>query len=166
MHKIMTVPYFKAIYALSLMNGPNIDNWAYAQVTTLRDRSTQAQNPIPRADEQHWNNFKTTFKCAFTDIAKEQTATQKLMALKMHKSDIDTYISTFENLVTEVGYNCDAKGTVHLFAQGLCPDLLRTLIYLPAIPTTMDKWQDKAHKEIKNNATRETMLQPSRHHYK
>jgi hypothetical protein len=66
------------------------------------------------------------------------------MALKMHKSDIDTYISTFENLVREAGYNRDAKGTVHLFAQGLCPDLLRTLIYLPAIPVTMDQWQDKA----------------------
>ena len=88
------------------------------------------------------------------------------MALKMHKSDIDTYISTFENLVTEAGYNHDAKETVHLFAQGLCPDLLRTLVYLPAIPTTMDQWQDKSHEEIKNNATREMMLQPGRHHYK
>jgi hypothetical protein len=88
------------------------------------------------------------------------------MALKMHKSNIDTYISTFKNLVTEAGYNHDAKGTVHLFVQGLCPDLLRTLIYLPTIPVTMDEWQNKACEEIKNNATRETMLQPSRHHYK
>jgi hypothetical protein len=75
-HEIMTVLYFRAIYALSLMNGPNIDNWAHAQVTTLRDRSTRAQNPIPRADEQHWNNFKNAFECAFTDIAKEQTSMQ------------------------------------------------------------------------------------------
>jgi hypothetical protein len=83
---------------------------------------------------------------------------QKLMALKMHKSDIDTYISTFKNLVTEAGYNHNAKETVHLFAQGLCPDLLRTLIYLPIIPTIIDEWQDKACEEVKNNATRETML--------
>jgi hypothetical protein len=69
---------------------------------------------------------------------------QKLMALKMYKSNIDTYISIFENLVREAGYNRDAKGTVHLFAQGLHPDLLRTLIYLPAIPVTIDQWQDKA----------------------
>jgi hypothetical protein len=88
------------------------------------------------------------------------------MALKMHKSDINTYISMFENLVREADYNCNAKGTVHLFAQGLCPDLLRTLIYLPAISTIMDEWQNKAHEEIKNNATREIMLQPGRHHYK
>jgi hypothetical protein len=132
------------MYALLLMNGPNINDWAHAQVTTLRDRSTHAQNPIPRANEQHWNDFKNAFEHAFTDIAKEQMAMQKLMALKMHKSDIDTYISTFENLVQEAGYNHDAKGTVHLFAQGLCPDLFQTLIYLPAIPVTMDQWQDKA----------------------
>jgi hypothetical protein len=115
-HEIITVLYFRAMYALSLMNGPNIDDWAHAQVTTLRERSTCAQNPIPRADEQHWNDFKNAFECAFTDIAKEQTAMQKLMALKMHKSDINTYISIFKNLVREAGYNCDAKGTVHLFA--------------------------------------------------
>jgi hypothetical protein len=82
------------------------------------------------------------------------------------RSNVDTYISTFENLVWEAGYNHDAKGTVHLFAQGLHPNLLKTLVYLPAIPVTMDEWQDKACEEIKNNATRETMLQPSRHHYK
>src|SRR5437588_6302742 len=41
-HEIMTVPYFRAMFALSLMNGPNIDDWAHAQVTTLRDRSTCA----------------------------------------------------------------------------------------------------------------------------
>jgi hypothetical protein len=99
MHEIMTIPYFRAMYALSLINRPNIDDWAHAQVTMLRDRSTHAQNPIPRANEQHWNDFKNAFEQAFTDIAKEQTLTQKLMALKMHKSDIDTYISTFENLV-------------------------------------------------------------------
>jgi hypothetical protein len=83
MHEIMTVSYFQAMYALSLMNGPNINDWAHAQVTTLRDRSTRAQNPIPRADEQHWNDFKAAFEHAFTDIAKEQTAMQKLMVLRL-----------------------------------------------------------------------------------
>jgi hypothetical protein len=68
----MTVPYFRAIYALSLMNGSNINDWAHAQVTTLRDRSTHIQNPIPRADEQHWNDFKNAFEHAFTNITKEQ----------------------------------------------------------------------------------------------
>ena len=88
------------------------------------------------------------------------------MALKMYKNDIDTYISTFENLASEAGYNRDAKGTIHLFAQGLQPNLLCTLLYLPAIPQTMDDWQRTACDEVKNNTFRETMLNPHKHHYK
>jgi hypothetical protein len=69
-------------------------------------------------------------------------------------------------LVVEAGYNCDAKGTVHLFTQGLSPNLLKSLLYAPIIPVTMDDWQTKAQEEVKNNALRETMLHPGRHHYK
>ena len=166
MHEIMTVPYFRAMYTLSLMCGPHINDWVNNQVTILTETSTCAQNPIPRADEQHWNNLKAAFESAYTDTAKEQTATQKLMALKMYKSDIDFYIATFENLVREAGYNRDAKGTVHLFAQGLRPDLLNTLLYLPVIPETMDEWQEKACNEIKKNAYCKTLLPSSKCHYK
>ena len=116
MHKIMTVPYFRAMYALSLMCGPHINDWVNDRVTILRESSTRQQNPIPRADKQHWNDLKTAFESAYTDTTKVPTATQKLMALKMYKSNIDSYITTFENLVREAGYNRDAKGTVHLFA--------------------------------------------------
>jgi hypothetical protein len=84
----------------------------------------------------------------------------------MYRNDIDTYISTFETLVVKAGYNCDAKGTVHLFAQGLLPSLLYDLLYSPVIPQTMDEWQTRARDEVKNNAFRETMLCLDRHHYK
>ena len=67
------------------------------------------------------------------------------MALKMYKNNIDTYISTFKNLASEAGYNHNAKGTIHLFAQGLQANLLCTLLYLPTIPQTMDDWQRIAH---------------------
>ena len=148
------------------MCGPHINDWVNDRVTILRESSTRQQNPIPRNNEQHWNDLKTAFENAYTDTAKVQTATQKLMALKMYKSDIDSYIATFENLVREASYNRDAKGTVHLFAQGLRPDLLQTLLYLPTIPETMDEWQEKARNEIKKNAYCETLLPSSEKHYK
>jgi hypothetical protein len=66
------------------------------------------------------------------------------MALKMYRNNIDSYISIFKTLVVEAGYNHDAKGTVYLFAQGLLPNLLRSLLYAPIIPVTMDDWQTKA----------------------
>jgi len=83
------------MYALSLMRGPNIDDWVNDQVLLLRELTTRAQNPIDRNDPNLWNDFNTRFTNAYTDTAKKQTAQQKLMALKMYQDDLDTYISMF-----------------------------------------------------------------------
>ena len=80
------------------------------------------------------------------------------MALKMYKNEIDNYIATFENLVRDAGYDCTSTGTVYLFAQGLNPQILKDILYSNTIPTTMDEWQKAAHKKIKKQAFRETML--------
>jgi hypothetical protein len=80
------------------------------------------------------------------------------MALKMYQNDIDNYIATFENLVRDAGYDRTAKGTMHLFAQGLHPPILKEILYHGAIPDTIDEWQKSAREEIKKQAFRETML--------
>jgi len=36
-HEIMTVPYYHAMYALSLIRGPNVDNWVNDQVLKLKE---------------------------------------------------------------------------------------------------------------------------------
>jgi len=51
-HEVMQVPYFCAMYALSLMRGPNIDDWVNNQVLSLRELTTRAQNPINRNNPQ------------------------------------------------------------------------------------------------------------------
>ena len=119
-HEIMIVPYFHTIYILSLMKGPNVDDWVHDQVTALREKTTRNQNPIDRNDEVLWNNFNTAFTNAFTNTAKEQTTHQKLMALKMYKNDIDNYITTFENLV-------EMQATI-THPQKLCTFLCKVLI--------------------------------------
>jgi hypothetical protein len=162
----MLIPYFRTMYILSLMKGPNIDDWAHDQVVALRTKTTRANNPLDRTNEDLWNDFDTAFTNAFTDTAKEQTAHQKLMALKMYKEDVDTYISTFGHLVREANYDRDAKGTMHLFAQGLNPKILEAILYGNAIPTTIDGWETAAREEIKKNAFRQTMLHPQRSHFK
>jgi len=73
-HEIMVVPYYCTMYALSLMRGPNIDNWVNDQVLKLRERNTRQQNPIDRTDVRHWDDFNNAFTTAFTDTALEQTA--------------------------------------------------------------------------------------------
>jgi len=104
-HEIMTVPYYRAMYALSLMRGPNIDNWVNDQVLKLKERNTRQQNPIDRTNVHHWDNFNNTFTVAFTDTALEQIAQQKLLAIRMHKHDLDTYIATFNHLCREARYD-------------------------------------------------------------
>jgi hypothetical protein len=126
------------MFVLSYIKGPNIDDWVADQVEILNEKTTRVQNPIDRADKVLWNDFNTAFTTAFTDTAKEQVAHQKLMALKMYKDDVDSYIATFGNLVKAAGYDHNTKGTMHLFAQGLRPELLRAILYSNNIPDTID----------------------------
>jgi len=166
-HEVMQIPYFCTMYALSLMRGPNIDDWVNDQVLSIRESTTRAQNPIDRNDPQLWNNFNTAFTNAYTDTAKKQTAYQKLMALKMFKDDLDSYISTFNNLCKQANYDCAAEGTMHIFAQGLKPSLLQAILYgQGAIPNTIIQWEDTARDEMKKHAYRQTMLNPGQAHFK
>ena len=163
----MQVPYFCAMYALSLMRGPNIDDWANDQVLLLRELTTRAQNPLNRNDPQLWNNFNNVFIAAYTDTAKKQTAQQKLMALKMYRDDLVTYISTFTNLCKQANYDRNAEGTMHLFAQGLKRELLQAILYgLGVIPDTITAWENAARDEMKKHAYRQTVLNPARVHFK
>jgi len=158
-HEIMTVPYYCAIYALSLMRGPNVDDWVNDQVLKLKEQNTRQQNPIDRTDVCHWDDFNNMFTMAFTDIALEQTAQQKLLAIKMHKHDLDTYIATFNHLCREAQYNHTAKGTIHLLAQGLNPAILKSILFgAGAIPVTMEEWENAARDELKKIAYRDTIF--------
>ena len=160
-HEVMQVPYFHAMYALSLMRGPNIDDWVNDQVLLLRELTTRAQNPIDRNDPNLWNNFNNRFTNAYTDTAKKQTTQQKLMALKMYQDDLDTYISTFKHLCTQANYDITTEGTMHLFAQGLKQKLLESILYRQGgIPITINEWEDAARDEMKKHAYRQTMLNP------
>jgi len=79
----------------------------------------------------------------------------------MHKHDLDTYIATFNHLCREAGYDRTAKGTIHLFAQGLNPAILKSILFsVGAIPVTMDAWETAAHNELKKIAYR-NMIFPS-----
>jgi len=166
-HEVMQVPYFCAMYALSLMRGPNIDNWVNDQVLLLRELTTQALNPIDRNNPNLWNDFNTRFTNAYTDTAKKQTTQQKLMALKMYQDDLDMYISTFKHLCTQANYDITTGGTMHLFAQGLKQKLLESILYRQGgIPITINKWEDAARDEMKKHAYRQTMLNPGRAQFK
>jgi hypothetical protein len=161
----MNVPYFRAMYALSLMKGPNINNWVNNQVTALRNKTTRQNAPVARTDNTLWTDFNTAFMNAYTDTAKVQTAYEKLMNLRMYKDDLDTFIATFEYLVEEAGFERDAQATINLFAKKLSEKLLQAITYRQILPTTMDEWQEAARSEQQRHAFREAMLNPHRHRF-
>ena len=81
----------------------------------------------------------------------------------MHKHDLDTYIATFNHLCREAGYDQTAKGTIRLFAQGLNPAILKSILFgTEAIPVTMDAWETAAYDELKKIAYRDTMFPSNR----
>jgi len=89
------------------------------------------------------------------------------MALKMYQDDLDMYISTFKNLVTQASYDITTEGTKHLFAQGLKPKLLESILYRQGgIPTTITEWEDAARDKMKKHAYRQTMLNPGQAQFK
>jgi len=84
-----------------------------------------------------------------------------LLAIRIHKNNLDTYIATFNHLCQEAHYDQTAKGTIHLFAQGLNPAILKAILFGAAtIPVTMEEWETAACKELKKIAYRE-MIFPS-----
>ena len=85
----------------------------------------------------------------------------------MFKDDLDTYISTFTNLCKQANYDCNAEGTMHLFAQGLKCELLQAILYgQGAIPDTITAWENAARDEMKKHAYRQTVLNPGQVHFK
>ena len=102
----------------------------------------------------------------FTDTAQRQTAYHKLTQFKMNKDDLDTYISTFNNLIRKANYDRDAEGTIHFFRQGLNRELLKAILTCDAQPTTLTEWETAARTEQRKHVNRQAILHPERHHYK
>ena len=73
-HEIMLTPYYHTVQALSLIKGPLVDDWVADQIADLNDKVTRQNNPVPRHQEQLWNDFIAEFNTAFTDTTKRQTA--------------------------------------------------------------------------------------------
>ena len=79
------------------------------------------------------------------------------MSLRLNDGDIDTYIATFDNLVTKVGW---ARGeeTAHVFQNRLDRGIMGTILDRPTWPTTLDEWQHAARDETNWHKARKAIL--------
>jgi len=69
-HKVMSNPYLCAMYFLSLIKGPLVNDWVNNQVTDLRNKVVCTVNPIAQREDVLWNDVRDAFIAAYVDTAK------------------------------------------------------------------------------------------------
>jgi hypothetical protein len=145
----ISIPFFRVLTALSYIKGPLVEDWVNACDIELERRTDSTKTGSVREDnEVLWNEFEISFKAAWTDTAKTQSAYSQLMKLQMKDLDIDTYNATFARLANAAGWEADAKGTIDRYRSGLREAIQRRIINRDSMPDTMEEWQVAARKEV------------------
>jgi Zinc knuckle len=77
---------------------------------------------------------------------KEQALT-KLMDLYMHRTELDMYNVTFNQLICQCGWRPDEEGTMSKYHHGLSAPLLHDILFKQdSCPNTLRGWQELALK--------------------
>jgi Retrotransposon gag protein len=142
---IMKQPYAQVATALSLIQGPKVDDWVNEQLNNLELKV----QTMPRSDKTLWTNFKMAFTDAFTNTAKKEDAYQKLKHLKMKDELVDDYITAFNSLAAKAGWELMNEGTIDVFRSGLRPGTLNAIMNRDVWPKTMAQWQQAARDELR-----------------
>jgi hypothetical protein len=109
----INIPFFCVLTALSYIKGPLVEDWVNAQDKELEQHTDTTKPGSVREDNEIlWHKFKTSFKAAWTDTTKVQSAYSQLMRLQMKDLDINTYNTTFVQLANTARWEADAKGTI------------------------------------------------------
>jgi hypothetical protein len=120
-------PYLRINLALSLIRGPNVNNWIQAQIEELCRRLAPGGG-FTQDQEALWTNFRNTLTTAFTNTTERQRAVTALHDLKMKGDDLDTYVARFRALARKAGHPLDNPGTMDNFARGLKKGLLTAIL--------------------------------------
>ena len=139
----MTNPYLWVGAALMHIAGPLVNAWAIEQGKKLKDQITIQQ--FAETNKQLWEDFKTDFKTAFTNLADQPQAHQELLNLRMGGGNLDTYNAEFNCLYKIADFFKNELGTIKLYKKGLTTGLLEAIINNYAKkPTTLARWQEEA----------------------
>ena len=131
--------------AISFMNGPKVQDWTRAQVKKL-DYAMETLG-VDSQSKSLWRNFCDNFMKAFTNTTRKQNTYTKLKNLKMEKDNLDTYITTHENLVNLAEWDLEDNGSIKTFKNGLKRQLRLAILKRDDTPETLDQWKRAAIKE-------------------
>ena len=99
--------------ALTCIKGPEVNQWTQQQLKWLMTLHPADNNNTT------YQQFITNFHNCFMDSQKAQRARIELQMLKMTWPEIDEYISKFESITHEAGYNPADHNMMQQFLQGL-----------------------------------------------
>jgi hypothetical protein len=145
----ISILFFRVLTVLSYIKGPLVEDWVNACDVEL-EKHTDSTKPgsVRESDEILWREFEASFKAAWTDTTKVQSAYSQLMKLQMKDLDIDTYNTTFARLANAAGWEEDAKGTINRYRSGLREAIQCRIINRDTMPDTMEEWQTAVQKEV------------------
>ena len=122
---------------LTCIKGPEVNRWTQQQLEWLM--TLQPVNDTHATYQQFIINFCT----CFMDSQKAQRVRIELQTLKMTWPEIDEYISKFESITHEAGYNPVDPNTMQQFLQGL-PQSIRKKVLEDTMVKTYDQMKKKA----------------------
>ena len=138
----MRIPFQCAMLFLTYLQGPLVNEWVKAMSTWLRLQITN--HHIRIEDEWLWDSTMQAFNRQFADVLEQEKAKALLRrGFKMEGSELDTYISRFEQIVRHAGLNHDDPLVFNKFTDGL-PTKMYEDIYTHKQPRTYEQWQHEA----------------------
>ena len=119
------------------IKGPEVIQWTEQLLEWLMTLQPTDDN------QATYQQFVQNFHNCFMDSQKAQRARIKLQTLKMTLFKINEYISKFESIMHEAGYNPVDHNTMQQFLQGL-PQSIGQKVFEDTTVETYDQMKKKA----------------------
>jgi hypothetical protein len=132
----------RVIITLNHIRGERVDRWVASKMRWL---GTVSNDPNLLQGQDIWSVFKEDFLKEFVYPAERAKARKEIENIKMEGIELDAYIHNFRALAHRAQYNLNALYTIHLFLQGLPPDLVRCCFNRDKL-STFDDWVSAARK--------------------
>ena len=126
-----------------------MEDWVIQQVRELKEKMTRRSDPIAKTEEELWKDLIKNFVNAYTWTGKTEQARIELAKLEMKEDNIDKYIAKFENLLHKGEIPQDDVATLFRFEEGLRKGVHTAILKRDTWPTTLNKWQQHARREVR-----------------
>lgn len=130
---------------LALCEGNIAGKWATAISTQILDDEDQAAIAAaaspPTTHTPAYPNYNVLiaqFKKDFAPLDADTAARRELENIQMTSDDVTEYITKFNALVPQTGY--DGQALVHFYKKGLKTGLWKACMVVLPVPKTFDQW--------------------------